>query len=171
MFYYLLILGYEFSFCFANCKSTVSLMIIFSLMHLVIHFFKSAHVCICVLTCLVMSVSLQPHGLYPARLLCSWGCSRQEYWSGLPCLPPGDLPNPGIEPSFSTLQAILYSLSHHGSPRILEWLAYPFSRGTSLPRNWTGVSCIVGRFFTSWATREALNQLMLNCNSRFFFKF
>ena len=25
------------------------------------------------------------------------GCSRQEYWSGLPCPPPGDLPNPGIE--------------------------------------------------------------------------
>ena len=31
------------------------------------------------------------------RLLCSWGFSRQEYWSGLPCLPPGNLPNPGIE--------------------------------------------------------------------------
>ena len=32
------------------------------------------------------------------------GFSRQEYWSGLPCLPPGDLPNPGIEPtSFTSL--------------------------------------------------------------------
>ena len=29
----------------------------------------------------------------------SLGFSRQEYWSGLPCPPPGDLPNPGIEPS------------------------------------------------------------------------
>ena len=29
----------------------------------------------------------------------SMGFPRQEYWSGLPCLPPGDLPNPGIEPS------------------------------------------------------------------------
>ena len=38
---------------------------------------------------------------------------------------------------------------------ILEWVAYPFSRGSSLPRNWTGVSCIAGGFFTSWATREA----------------
>ena len=28
----------------------------------------------------------------------SMGFSRQEYWSGLPCPPPGDLPNPGIEP-------------------------------------------------------------------------
>ena len=47
-----------------------------------------------------------------------------------------------------------YHLSHQGSPRILEWVAYPFSRGSSLPRNQTGVSCISGRFFTSWATRE-----------------
>ena len=28
----------------------------------------------------------------------SMGFSRQEYWNGLPCLPPGDLPDPGIEP-------------------------------------------------------------------------
>ena len=47
--------------------------------------------------CLVVSDSLQPHGLQPTRLLCLWGFSRQEHWSGLPCLPPGDLPNPGIE--------------------------------------------------------------------------
>ena len=44
---------------------------------------------------------------------------------------------------------ILYYLSHQGSPRILEWVAYPFSRGSSQPRNRTGVSCIAGRFFTS----------------------
>ena len=31
--------------------------------------------------------------------------SRQEYWSGLPCPPPGDLPNPGIEPRSPALQA------------------------------------------------------------------
>ena len=29
----------------------------------------------------------------------SMGFSRQEYWSGLPCFPPGDLPNPGIKPT------------------------------------------------------------------------
>ena len=39
--------------------------------------------------------------------------------------------------------------------RILEWVAMPFSRGSSWPRNQTGVSCIAGGFFTSWATREA----------------
>ena len=39
--------------------------------------------------------------------------------------------------------------------RILGWVAYPFSRGSSQPRNQTVVSCIEGRFFNSWATREA----------------
>ena len=37
----------------------------------------------------------------------------------------------------------------------MEWVAVPFSRGSSQPRNWTQVSCIADRFFTSWATREA----------------
>ena len=39
--------------------------------------------------------------------------------------------------------------------RILERVAFPFSRGSSQPRDWTQVSHIAGRFFTSWATREA----------------
>ena len=38
------------------------------------------------LSCSVMSNSLRPHGLYPARLLCPWGFSRQGYCSGLPHL-------------------------------------------------------------------------------------
>ena len=50
---------------------------------------------------------------------------------------------------------ILYQLGHQGSPRILKCIAYPFSSGSSWPRNWTGVSCIAGRHFTIWATREA----------------
>ena len=44
------------------------------------------------------------HGLQPARLLCPWEFSRQEYWSGLPCPPPGDLPNPGIKHRSPALQ-------------------------------------------------------------------
>ena len=39
--------------------------------------------------------------------------------------------------------------------RILEWVAIPFSRGSFSPRNWTGVFCIAGRFFTLWAAGEA----------------
>ena len=39
--------------------------------------------------------------------------------------------------------------------RILEWVAFPFSSGSSPPRNSTGISCIAGGFFTNWAVREA----------------
>ena len=121
----------------------------------------------------------------PARLLHPWDFSRQEHWSGLPFPSPGDIPNPGIEPRSPALQAdsllselqgkllgifptrglnpglsyyrqILYQLSHKGSPRILEWVACPFSRGSSQPRNRTGLFCIAGRLFTNWAIREAL---------------
>ena len=40
--------------------------------------------------------------------------------------------------------------------RTLEWVAFPFSRGSSQLRNQTRLSCIAGGFFTNWATREAL---------------
>ena len=52
----------------------------------------------------VVSDSLRPYGLQLARLLCPWGFSSQEYWSGLPCPAPGDLPNPGIKPRSPALQ-------------------------------------------------------------------
>ena len=42
------------------------------------------------------------------------GFSRQEYWSGLPFPPPGDPPNPGMEPASSALQVESLLLSHHG---------------------------------------------------------
>ena len=53
------------------------------------------------------------------RLLCPWRFSRQEHWCGFPCPPPGDLPNPGIEPPSPeslALQAASLPLSHQGSP-------------------------------------------------------
>ena len=48
--------------------------------------------------------------------------------------------------------------SVHGilQARTLKWVAIPFSRGSSQPKDWTQVSCIAGGFFTIWATREAL---------------
>ena len=53
--------------------------------------------------------------------------------------------------------------SVHGilQARVLECVAIPFSRGSSWPRDWTQVSCIAGRFFTVWATREALGITLL----------
>ena len=40
-------------------------------------------------------------------------------------------------------------------PGKMEWVAIPFSKRSSQPRDWTMVSCIKGRFFTVWAIREA----------------
>ena len=57
----------------------------------------------CVLSRSVVSDAFRPRGLQPARVLDPRGLSRQEFWSGLPCSPPGDLPNPGIEPRSPTL--------------------------------------------------------------------
>ena len=68
----------------------------------------------------------------------------------------GIFPTWGLNLGLLHCRQILYHLSHQGSPRILEWVAYPFSRFSSQSRNWTRVSCIAGGFFTSWATREAL---------------
>ena len=53
--------------------------------------------------------------------------------------------------------------SVHGifQARILEWVVISFSRGSSQPRDWTQVSCIAGRFFTVWVTREAYSLLLL----------
>ena len=61
----------------------------------------------------------------------------------------------GLNPGLPFSGQILYQLSHKGSPRTLEWVARPFSSWSSQPRNWTGVSCIAGGFFTNWAATEA----------------
>ena len=55
----------------------------------------------------------------------------------------------GWNPSLPHCRWVLYCLRHQRSPRILERVAYPFSRGTSPLRNQAGVSCIAGGFFTS----------------------
>ena len=68
------------------------------------------HVCLCVcgLCGLVAKPCLtlgNPMDCTPNQGSLSMGFSRQEYWSGLPFLPPGDLPHPGIEPGSPALQA------------------------------------------------------------------
>ena len=64
----------------------------------------------------VVSDSLWPHRLWPTMLLCPWGFSRQEYWSGLPCPPPGDLPHPEIEPLSLSLQVDSSQFEPPGKP-------------------------------------------------------
>ena len=98
----------------------------------------------------VMYDSLQPHQLYSP-----WNSLVQNTGVSSLSLPQGIFPIQGSTPGLWHWRQILYQLSHKGRPRILEWVAYPFSSGSSLPRNWTGVSCITGRLFTNWAIREA----------------
>ena len=80
----------------------------------------------------------------------------------------GIFPTQGSNPGLLHCRQILYHLSHQVSPWILEWVAYPFSGESSWPRNWTGVSCFVGGFFTSWAIRETWKCLIpSHKNTRF----
>ena len=83
----------------------------------------------------------------PCGLYSPWNSPGQNTGLVLQGIFPTQVSNPGL----LHCRWILYHLSHKESPRILEWVAYPFSRGCSWPRNWTGVSCIAGGFFTNWA--------------------
>ena len=102
-------------------------------------------------SCSVVSNSLQPHGLQSP-----WNSPGQNTAEGSLSLLQWIFPTQGLNSGLPHYRRILYQLSHKGSPRILEWVAYPFSSRSSRPRNRTGVSCISGGFFTNWAIREAL---------------
>ena len=114
---------------------------------------------------------LHPH--HDRVCVCSGAQSCQTLCDTMNCSPPGSFvhgnspgknnavgshvflqgifPTQGSNPSLPYCRWIFY----HLSPWILEWISYPFSRGSSWPRSQTRVFCIAGRFFTSWATREA----------------
>ena len=64
----------------------------------------------------VISHSLHPHELQPTRLLCLWGFSRQEYWSGLPFYSPGDLPDSETKPGSTALETNSLSSKSPGKP-------------------------------------------------------
>ena len=84
---------------------------------------------VCV-SCSVVSSSLQPHGLQPARFLCPWDL-------GLPFPSPGDLPAPGTELRSPALQADSSPSEPPGKPKNTGVGSLPFSRGSSSPRNQT----------------------------------
>ena len=85
-----------------------------------------------------------------------WNSPGQNTGAGSCSLLQGIFPTQGSNPGLLHCRWILYCLRHQGSPRILEWVAYPFSSRSSWPRNWIRISCIAVGFSTSWATREAL---------------
>ena len=92
----------------------------------------------------VVSDSFVNHALYSP-----WNSPGQNTGVGSLSLLQGIFPTQGSNPGLPHCRQILYQLSHKGSPKIQEWVAYPFSRGSSQPRDRTQVSHIAGRFFTS----------------------
>ena len=93
---------------------------------------------------------LWPYGLYSP-----WNSPGQNTGVGSFSILWGFFPTQGSNPGLPDRRWILYQLSHKRSPRILGWIAYPFSSRSSQPGNWTGVFCIAGGCFTNWAIREA----------------
>ena len=89
-------------------------------------------------SCSVMSNSLWPHGIYSP-----WNSPGQNTEVRNLFL----LPTQGLNPDLLHSRPILYQLSHQVSPSMLEWVAYPFSRVSSPPRNRIGVSCSASGFF------------------------
>ena len=75
----------------------------------------------------------------------SMGLSRQEYWSGLPCPPPGDLPDPEIEPTSPVapaLQADSLPLSHQGSPIFFLSIHKTFTKVDHMLNHKAVTSCL-----------------------------
>ena len=106
---------------------------------------------------LVVSDSLQAHGLYSP-----WNSPGQNTGVGSLSLLQGIIPTQGSNPGLLHCRRILYQVSHKGSPRILDQVAYPFPSGSSRPRNRTRISCNAGRLFTTelsgkpWGTLHSL---------------
>ena len=88
--------------------------------------------------------SLLPHGLYSP-----WSSPGQNTGRGSYSLLQRISPTQELSLSLLHYRQILYHLSHQESPRILEWVAYSFSSGSSQPRDQTRVSCTAGGFFSS----------------------
>ena len=75
-------------------------------------------------SCSVVSNSFSTPWTVAQQAPLSMGFSRQEYWSGLPCPPPGDLPDSGIEPGSPALQADSLMSEPPGKPSDVSWLPY-----------------------------------------------
>ena len=116
----------------------------------------------------------------PACPWCNWGPIKQRprpafHWAVLPCFyrdldaSPGlstrrGLPTRWVSDCVRESHSVMSNCMVHGifQARILEWVAFPFSRGSSQPRDRTQVSCITGGFFASWAVREASHKVVVS---------
>ena len=113
------------------------------------------------------SLSVVSDSLQPMDYTVPWNSLSQNTGVDSFSLPQGIFPTQESKSGLLHYRQILYQLNHKGSPRILEWLAFPFSSGSSWPRNQPGVSCrrIAGGFFTNWAIRKAQYSVIVESNS------
>ena len=110
-------------------------------------------------SCSVMSDSLRSHELYSP-----WNSPGQNTGVGSRSLLQGIFPTQGLDPGLPHFRRILYQLSHQESPRILEWVAYPFSSGSSWPRNQTRDSILHCRWILYQLSYQELSHTMgKNC--------
>ena len=91
-------------------------------------------ICVCMLSRSVMSNSLQPQTLIAHQALLSMKFFREQYWSGLPIPPPGDLPDPGIKPASSALAGRFFTTELPG--RFLQ--TYNYNQIHECFREWKG---------------------------------
>ena len=121
--------------------------------HISKHLYSSLSLCsVLCLAAQLCSTLCDPMDCNPSGSSIHGDSSGKNTGVGCHALLQGIFLTQGSNPGLQHCKWILYYLSHQRSPRILEWVAYPFSRGSSWPRHWTRVSCIAGRFFTNWAT-------------------
>ena len=95
------------------------------------------------------SLSVMFDSLWSRGLSSPWSSLGQNTGVGSLSLLQRIFSTQGSNPGLPRCRRILYQLSRKGSPGILEWVAFPFSRGSSQARDRTQISHIAGRFFTS----------------------
>ena len=115
------------AFCLASQIEEIFCLILPLSLSVYVH--KLVSLCLSRFSCVrlssVVSDSVRLYGLQPTRPLYPWGFSRQEYWSRLPCPSPGDLPNPGIEPTCFMSPALVgrfLPLAPAGKPHVYIYL-------------------------------------------------
>ena len=120
-------------------------------------FYMHVYMCTCIYVCLVAQscpILCDSMDYNPPSSSVHEDSPGKNIGMGCHALLQGIFPTQGSNPGLPHCRWILYRLSHHGSPRILEWVAYPFCMGSSQPRNWT--RGLLVDFFTSCTTRKAL---------------
>jgi len=84
-------------------------------------------------------------------LFLNWGTIFLNWLTIQSLYMPHEMKVKGTQPCPTVCDPIDYTVHGILQARILQWVAFPFSRGSSQPRYWTQVSHTAGRFFTSWA--------------------